>query len=740
MSIIVSLLSSSSATCAAGFAEDLTFQVKLSATFCGGGHPAIGTYVDTGDFMEGEKVYMKSVPLQEIRFLYKVVTYTTPSSSTWYISSRSPFRNQNTGVYDIRWTIPVGSASDVTSIVNATTFAKCQSSTVGSGMALQSTMAIISQVADCKCDYNYGGDNNLCTKCVSGKYKTEISNKPCSVCRHDLQNAIIETCTCKPGSSGEIGGPCTQCLPGQYNEAGGSVACELCPMHMFSPANSDTKNMCTCNVGFTGPKAGPCKTCEAGKYKVSQGNASCTDCAVGQFSNLTGDTSSNVCKTCTSNSTSPIGSNNEAACVCLAGWSGENGTGCSKCGKDTFSNVSNSKHCTSCPTGQIAPHGGASQDACVCIMGSDAKCKCATASTELRELKVRVSGFRCFSVDIGGGDYIATGLVLNSSLVYHKVGPQARYQYKRGDEWYISELFDDLDYEIKFAGCRFTPQTVQELADIAFACRPAVMCGGRVDWTIAGNLITVSSTRCVCDTNFVRSSNAICTKCPAGSYKFIMQTGVSECRTCPANSDTFDPSLGIDGCGCKFGFNGPNTGECIKCEMGTYKPSVGPAACVKCPSNLHPLLSAFTVGNEVLNCNVCQIRFVWNTVTQECDRCASDEFNNKAGDSVCFKRMATPVYVPLTDNMIVWYKFDQTPDAWGPLLPGGPWYANGGGPGHTNKGLLFDSSVYRRHGYFVWNIHAKHPFNDRDTLNRQLFVEGDASFSSNSGHAAHLHG
>jgi len=127
-------------------------------------------------------------------------------------------------------------------------------------------------------------------------------------------------------------------------------------------------------------------------------------------------------------------------------------------------------------------------------------------------------------------------------------------------------------------------------------------------------------------------------------------------------------------------------------------------------------------------------------VTQECDKCASDEFNNKAGDSMCFKCIATPEYIPLQDDMVVWYKFDQEPAAWGPLLPGGPWFQRGQGPGHHNKGLLFESSVHKRHGWFIWNIHAKHPHNDRDTLNRQLFLQGDASFSGTSGHAAHLGG
>ena len=94
---------------------------------------------------------------------------------------------------------------------------------------------------------------------------------------------------------------------------------------------------------------------------------------------------------------------------------------------------------------------------------------------------------------------------------------------------------------------------------------------------------------------------------------------------------------------------------------------------------------------------------------------------------MCFK-CSTPPYVPLTDSMFVWHKFNTDPPAWGP----------GTGPRHQNRGVIYDSSGRNSHGYFVWNVHAKHPYNDRDTLNQEFFVQGDASMSSSSGHRVFL--
>jgi len=402
--ILVSLLSGCSSNvtntsnaCAVGFAGQSTFQVQIADSFCGGAHLAIGTYVDTEESFGLSKVYIKSGSDREsTKYLYKVTTDTPSPSTWWYISTA--LHNTASEMYDIRWTIPNGGTTDVALIANSSASVKCNATENGTPSG--SKLATVTLVTECKCDYNYGVSEDTCEPCPLNKYKNTISNDACTGCPWNLENAIITTCTCRPGSFqegaqrvGETGGPCKQCAAGLYNEAGGSVQCTQCPANTSSPQNSDHKTHCICNIGFTGQNAGPCTLCPAGKYKDSSGDAPCTECEADQCSTATGATSYSACQDCTSNSMAPAGSDRGTACVCLAGWFGVNNTGCSKCPTDTYSDVPDSQTCTLCPAGHIAPSGGASADVCVCTMGSDAQCECASDSTEVYIVEVRVSSF-----------------------------------------------------------------------------------------------------------------------------------------------------------------------------------------------------------------------------------------------------------------------------------------------------------------------------------------------------------
>ena len=491
---------------------------------------AIGTYVDTEDLFGLSKVYIKTGSNQQsTKYLYKVTTDTPSQSTWWYISTT--LHSTPSEMYDIRWSIPNGDRTDVASIANRSSSVKCNA--IENGAPSGDNLATVTQVTECRCDYNYGGFQNTCGLCSKNTYKNTISNKACTGCPWNLENAIIATCTCKPGSFqegaervGETGGPCKQCAVGFYNEDGGSVQCTRCPANSSSPQNSDKQTNCICNIGFTGPNGGPCTMCQAGKYKNTSGDVQCTDCAIDQYSNAIGATSYSACQYCTSNSMAPAGSDQETACVCNAGWFGVNNTGCSKCPANTYSNISDSQACTSCPAGHIAPSGGSSIGVCVCIQGSDVQCQCARHSTQVHEIQVRVSRFECFKQDIAGGVYIPTTDIFNNgSLVYYRAEPEARYLYKKGNEWYISKKFNDSEYEIKYSGCRITPHNVQELANhVEFGCIPALMCQGQVLSNAPGIVETYKATLCQCDYQYARSNTSgICLEqeqptCDSGEY------------------------------------------------------------------------------------------------------------------------------------------------------------------------------------------------------------------------------
>jgi len=716
---IISCVSADPETCALGLAQDSTWVVTV-VSLCADGHSVRGTYVDSGSSNSFSRIYVKfDSQLTIVKYLYLMQTLSNPISGMWYISTNLLASNSVTGTYDVRFTVPDGNKT-VTAVIGSQAYAKCMSTSTASGILVQDADIIsVALVVECKCDYNYELRAGSCQLCGDTRFKNTISNSSCRNCPNHKAFTDIKTCVCLPGSSGIMGETCVSCLAGFYNANGGSVGCSACPLYTSSGINSNTITNCTCNRGYSGPNSGPCAICAAGKYKDTQGDNLCSDCPEGTYSNFTGATTPNTCRNCTSQSTAPAGSNNQSACACAPGWYGMHGQNCSKCGTDTFSSNSGSSSCTQCPFGRSAPLGGDSIDACICMKGNDAQCECAAGSTNVYQFEFSVSTFACNLQEVGRGVFIDTGLQHQGSLVYYSTTPAPKFLYRNDEEWWISTLFNALTYDIKFSACASTPESVDHLASSTWNCGNALSCGGNIQWNSGGQTSVTNVSRCVCKANFVRSPFGICTQCPPGFFKYVSLTGSSECRPCSAHSSTLDPAEGVNGCGCNVGFSGPNNGVCIQCDPGTHKFGIGPASCQKCPEILHPLHTAFNVSSRVLNCNTCQISHAWNHGTQQCEQCASDEFNNRAGDSVCFKCVATPEYFPLQKDMILWFKFDNIPER----------RESPHAPNNANI-VLVDSSIHQRHGKYQWNPHGPNTQSGRvlNIYDLNDFVEGNASY------------
>ena len=711
--LLFSSVSGVSSTCGVGLAPGSTWKMTFGM-FCSHENTAIGTYVDSDESNKFANIYVKyDTNRAPEKYLYLEVTPATaadPETLMWYISSfRSQLSNTIAGTYDARFQVS-GTNRTVSLITGATIFVKCAPAAGGIGTPPGVPISI-STILDtqCKCDANYELFNGACRQCIVNRFKTKISNSSCSGCPAGKLYTDIRTCTCLPGSTGGIGEECAPCVAGTFNSAGGIAQCVACPLHTNSPVNSNTLTNCTCNSGYDGPHGAVCAMCAAGKYKSARGSESCADCAVGKFSNATGATTLNVCRDCTNNSSSPAGSNNQSACKCDPGSYGANGDACVKCGMDTYSTDRGSSSCTQCPFGKSAILGGTSIDACVCMRGHDSQCGCAAGSMNVYQYELTLDTFACFGQDIGNGVYVSTGLLHENSLVYYSSAPKPRFLFKRDTEWWISTKFNDLAFEMKFGGCAFTPDRVEQLPSVEFGCRDVMLCNGDVRWNNPGQTNVANVSKCVCNTNFVRNMYGICTQCAAGFYKLVTATGSSACSPCSANSGTLDPSNGTDGCGCNAGFSGPNDGVCTKCALGTHKFERGPAPCVKCPDVLHLLHSAFNISLQIPNCNTCEVGFIWNHAMQQCIQCASNEFNNQPGDSVCFKCVATPQYFPLQQNLQSWFKFDK-----------------GGAYGWGNG--VIDSSINQKNGIISFNVFHRDP----DPLDYVDFVEGDACLGISS--------
>ena len=59
----------------------------------------------------------------------------------------------------------------------------------------------------------------------------------------------------------------TECAPGQYKTAIGSINCQNCAANSNTTMGSTAASMCVCNPGFSGPNGGVCTPCAAGKYR-----------------------------------------------------------------------------------------------------------------------------------------------------------------------------------------------------------------------------------------------------------------------------------------------------------------------------------------------------------------------------------------------------------------------------------------------------------------------------------------
>ena len=157
--------------------------------------------------------------------------------------------------------------------------------------------------------------------------------------------SAIAQCICRAGFTGDYdsnwvasttaSSGCYPCVAGTYKGAAGNATCTACPTNTFTVNHgAEHEDQCLCNPGFDGPSAGPCSLCSASKYKASVGLSLCVDCPAA--------------------SESPIGSQDQDACLCKMGFY-KHGDECMPCGFGTYKDAVGSAACTAAPRAQI-PH------------------------------------------------------------------------------------------------------------------------------------------------------------------------------------------------------------------------------------------------------------------------------------------------------------------------------------------------------------------------------------------------
>lgn len=210
-------------------------------------------------------------------------------------------------------------------------------------------------VDECLCKPGFEGDENGCTACEAGKFKSNISNTLCISCvevkpdsGHDiLSSTSVDDCKCNAGFSLQEA-LCVQCVSGKYKDVQFSDnSCNDClegsycprgstdPIECFgnsmSEVGANTKDGCLCNTGYEIQVSSyVCSECPQGKYKDVVSNRDfCEDCTANTYNNLTAQS---VCVACPDNSfVSSEGSTRISDCQCNAGYQKNIDESCSEC-------------------------------------------------------------------------------------------------------------------------------------------------------------------------------------------------------------------------------------------------------------------------------------------------------------------------------------------------------------------------------------------------------------------------
>jgi len=163
--------------------------------------------------------------------------------------------------------------------------------------------------------------------------------------------------------------PCTNCLPGTYENGTGATECSKCPPGTYST-----------QIGAS--SSSTCKECSEGTYSTQSGSSTCQSCPAGTYSNISGANSSSMCNSCPAGtySTQSDAKSSSTCTACLEGTystqvGADNSSTCQSCPAGTYSNISganSSSTCNSCPAGTYSTQSGAkSSSTCTaCLEGT----------------------------------------------------------------------------------------------------------------------------------------------------------------------------------------------------------------------------------------------------------------------------------------------------------------------------------------------------------------------------------
>eukprot|EP00961_Rhodomonas_salina_P062336 836795-Rhodomonas_salina.2 len=121
-----------------------------------------------------------------------------------------------------------------------------------------------------------------------------------------------------------------------------------------------------------------------------------------------------------------------------------------------------------------------------------------------------------------------------------------------------------------------------------------------------------------------------------------------ELGTCPDNSNSPRGSSEETDCVCNAGSAGPDGGECILCEAGSYTPHRGITVCALCPAGTHSTVDASTSVSDCAPCGAyssspngsaaataCTCNAGYTESGGACEPCSQNSYKDSQGDGAC---------------------------------------------------------------------------------------------------------
>tara|TARA_Y100000389_G_C17466548_1_gene526194 strand:- start:512 stop:4432 length:3921 start_codon:yes stop_codon:yes gene_type:complete len=500
--------------------------------------------------------------------------------------------------------------------------------------------------------------NTACTACPAcpvGTYIKEVctSTTPtvCEACPTESFSDTINQASCQE---------CTPCPTDQYETtactASSNRQCTSCPPNATCPAFSNNVTACECKEGFHATDESDvasgrrllgtslkCTQCPPGRFKGVIGNHDCGECYcdVGKFATKLCQPSQN--HECFGNCRSKCEDYQFQVDSCRT-TSDLQCQNCSVCAPNQYMTQACTKHqdtqcanCTVCPANEYAQQACTAESNTVCqscttCLSNEYQVQACTATTDTRCLLC----WSCSSDQYQQSPCTTTTNTICAACT------------TCGANQYASPVCSDNSNAVcnECASCdsgKFIKVACTTFTDTE--CEACLQCPPGEE--------PVPGTRCK------GSANTVCRACEAGKYKEGYNN--DPCTNCAAGYTSPSRSTTADACVINAAFETANSCEffegscqckagyygfipyCRACAAGKFQMSLGFADCLNCPAGTYSTTEGATsdtvcqlcssvantasssIGSGATSC-ACKRGYVWNTVSNACDACASGTF------------------------------------------------------------------------------------------------------------------